>query len=137
MLGNFRSGFSQLADELIRQNKPDSARIALEKCLEVIPDTVVPYNVYNVLIVEGLYKIGDSEKATDLAQKIRDNVYDELDYYMSLGQRYYNYLLYEKQLAFYTLNELRGLAISYERPELAGEIGKRMMEYASALNISL
>jgi hypothetical protein len=137
MLGNFRSGFAQLADALIRQNKMDSARIALDKCIEVIPDTVVPYNVYNVLIVEGYYRIGDKDKALMLAEKIRDNVYDDLDYYASLGPGYENYLLYEKQLAFYTLNELRGMATTYGQNDFGDKMWSRMTEYATKLNISL
>jgi hypothetical protein len=137
MLGNFRSGFAQLADALIRQNKIDSARIALDKCIEVIPDTVVPYNVYNVLIVEGYYRIGDKDQALMLAEKIRDNVYDDLDYYESLGPGYENYLLYEKQLAFYTLNELRGMATTYGQNDFGDKMWSRMTEYAAKLNISL
>ena len=63
MLGNFRSTFARLALQLISENKPDSARKALDKCLEVIPDKVVPFNVYNILLVEAYYQLGDTEKA--------------------------------------------------------------------------
>jgi hypothetical protein len=55
MLGNFRSSFARLALQLIREDKRDLARMALDKCLEVIPEKVVPFNVYNLLLV-GYYR---------------------------------------------------------------------------------
>jgi hypothetical protein len=57
MLANFRSTFARLAIQLINENKPDSARKALDKCMEVIPDRVVPFNVYNILLIEAYYKL--------------------------------------------------------------------------------
>lgn len=137
MLGNFRSSFAQLAIELIKENKPDSALQTLQKCLEVIPDETVPYDVYSVFIVDALYQLGEIETACEIAGRIRDNVYDDLDYYVSLGNKYLNYLLYEKRLAFYTLSELRNLAMANGQPEFSSELLEKMETYASRLNIAL
>ncbi|MBN2480771.1 MAG: DUF2723 domain-containing protein [Bacteroidales bacterium] len=136
MLGNFRSSFAQLALELIKENKPDSARQTLEKCLEVIPDKIVPYNVYNVLIADAFYQLGDIETANEIAFGIRDNVYKDMNYFISLGTRYLDYLIYEKQIAFYTLNELRNLALTNGQADLAAELREKMEIYASGLNIA-
>ncbi len=137
MLGNFRSGFARLALKLIEENKQDSARITLDKCLEVIPDEAVPYDVYNVLMVDAYYQLGDTAKANEIASKIKENVYSEMDYFVSLGSKYMNYLLYEKRLAFYTLSEIRNLAISYGQPDLQAEMGEKIDQYASLLNVTL
>ncbi|MBN1157875.1 MAG: DUF2723 domain-containing protein [Bacteroidales bacterium] len=136
MLGNFRSSFAQLALSLVEENKPDSARQVLQKCLEVIPDEIVPYNVYNVLIVDAFYQLGDIEKANEIAVGIRDNVYQDMDYFVSLGTKYLDYLIYDKQLAFYTLNELRSLALANGQADLAAELREKMELYASRLNIA-
>lgn len=137
MLGNFRSSFAQLAIELIKENKPDSALQTLQKCLEVIPDETVPYNVYSVFIVDALYQLGEIDTANEIAGRIRDNVYDDLDYYVSLGSKYLNYLLYEKRLAFYTLSELRELAATSGQLDLSSELLEKMEIYASQLSIAL
>jgi len=136
MLGNFRSSFARLALQLIGENKPDSARRALDKCLEVIPDKVVPFNVYNILLVEAYYRLGDTEKANLIATGIKKNVYQEMNYYISLGSKYSNYLMYEKRIAFYTLDELRRMATTYKQEELRKEAEQKIQEYAAALNIS-
>jgi hypothetical protein len=136
MLGNFRSSFARLALQLIDENKPDSARRALDKCLEVIPDKVVPFNVYNILLVEAYYRLGDMDKASLIATGIKDNVYQEMNYYISLGNKYRNYLMYEKRIAFYTLDELRRMATTYKQEELRKEVEQKIQEFAGALNIS-
>jgi hypothetical protein len=135
MLGNFRSSFARLALQLIVENKKDSARITLDKCLEVIPDKVVPYNVYNVLIVEGYYQLGETEKANQMVAGITKNVYQEMAYFTSLGKKYMNNLMYEKRVAFYTLDEIKRMATTYNQPELAKEMEQKMQEYAGSLSI--
>jgi hypothetical protein len=135
MLGNFRSTFARFALQLIRENKPDSARKALEKCLQVIPDKVVPFNVYNILIVEAYYKLGDVAMANKIADIMKKNVTDEMAYYVSLGKKYFSYLIYEKRVAFYTLDELRRLAETYNQPEMKKEMDQKIQEYSNALNI--
>lgn len=137
MLGNFRSSFARLALQLISENKNDSARKALDKCLEVIPDNIVPFNVYNILLVEAYYQLGDIEKANQIVEGIKKNVYQDMDYYGSLGRKYMTYLMYEKRIAFYTLDEIRRMATTYNQPELKAEMEQKIQDYAGILNISI
>ncbi len=137
MLANFRSTFARLALQLINENKPDSARKALDKCLEVIPDRVVPFNVYNVLLVEAYFRLGDADTAKKITETLKRNVYQDMTYYVSLGKKYYTYLVYEKRVAFYTLDELRRLAETYNQPELKTEMEQKIQEYSGALGIGM
>jgi hypothetical protein len=59
-----------------------------------------------------------------------------MNYYISLGSKYNNYLMYEKRIAFYTLDELRRMATTYKQEELRKEAEQKIQEYAGALNIS-
>jgi hypothetical protein len=137
MLANFRSTFARLALQLINENKPDSARKALDKCLEVIPDRVVPFNVYNILLLEAYYRLGDTATANKMADALKKNVYQDLDYFVSLGKKYNSYLMYEKRIAFYSLNELARLGDTYKQPELKKEMQQKMQEYSNALSIGM
>ena len=137
MLGNFRSSFARLALQLIAENKPDSARKALDKCLEVIPDDIVPFNIYNILLAEAYYKLGDFNRANQIAAGIKNNVYQDLDYFVSMGDKYKSYLIYEKRVAFYTLDELRRMATTYKQAELQKEMEQKLQEYASLLSVAI
>jgi tetratricopeptide (TPR) repeat protein len=137
MLANFRSTFARLAIQLINENKLDSARKALDKCMEVIPDRVVPFNVYNILLIEAYYKLGDLETANKMAATLKKNVYQDMNYFVSLGKKYSSYLMYEKRVAFYSMNELARLGDTYKQPELKKEMDLKIQEFSSALNIGM
>jgi hypothetical protein len=123
--------------QLIAEHKPDSARKTLDKCLEVIPEEAVPLNIYNLLMVQGYYQVGDTVKANTIADKIKKNTYQQLDYFVSLGKEYNNYLMYEKRVAFYTLDEIRRMATDFKQPDLAKEMESKMQQYASAMSLPM
>ncbi|MBN1413640.1 MAG: DUF2723 domain-containing protein [Bacteroidales bacterium] len=137
MLTNFRNNFGRLAQELIRENKKDSAKIVLDKCMQILPDTILPFNIFNLSIMEGYMKLGDSTQANAICDKIKENTYDDLEYYASLGKSYDNYLNYEKQVAFYVLDELRRYSYMYNQPELLAEVEEKIQYYSTALNIQM
>jgi len=137
MYTNFRNNFGRLAMSLISENKKDSAKIVLDECLKILPDSKVPFNAYCLPIIEGYLKIGDTLSAQSVIKTLKENVYDELNYYSSLGDRYSNYLMYEKQLAFYVLDEIRRQAYYYKMNDLFAEIQEKMQQYAMALKLQL
>ena len=137
MLGNFRSTFARLAIQLINENKTDSARKALDKCMAVIPDRVVPFNVYNILLIEAYYKLGDTETANKMIATLKKNVYQDMGYFISLGKKYSSYLIYEKRVAFYSMTELARLGQTYNQPELKKEMDQKIQEFSGALNIGM
>ncbi len=135
MLGNFRSSFARLALQLIAENKKDSARTTIDKCLEVIPNKIVPYNIYNVLLVDALFQLGDTTNAVSMSKDITANVYQDMNYFVSLDRKYAEYLMYEKRVAFYTLDEIRRMANVYKQPELEKEMEQKIQEYAGLLSV--
>jgi hypothetical protein len=137
MLTNFRNNFGRLALDLIRENKKDSARIVLDKCLEILPDTVLPYNIFSLSVIDGYMQLGDTVMAEDVRNILLKNVYDELDYYVSLGRKYENYLMYEKQLAFYVLDEIRRQAYLAGQMDLLSSVEDKMQYYGNAMNIQM
>ncbi len=83
------------------KNKKDSARKALDRCMEVIPDKVVPFNVYNRLLIEAYYRLGEVDTANKMAATLKENIYQDMNYFVSLGKKYSSYLTFEKRVAFF------------------------------------
>lgn len=135
MYTNFRNNFGRLAMALISENKKDSAKIVLDKCIKLLPDEKIPYNAFCLPIAEGYLKIGDTIAAQNVINTLKENVYDELEYYSSLGDKYSGYLMYEKQIAFYVLDEIRRQAYYYKMNDLFTEIQEKMQQYATALKL--
>ena len=82
---SFRSNMARLAEELIEDNKPKKAEEIIDLALEKMP--IDFYGYYSLLVpfVDGYYKIGQREKAQELAIKIADKYADRLAYFVSLA----------------------------------------------------
>ncbi|MEZ5083057.1 MAG: hypothetical protein R2750_06375 [Bacteroidales bacterium] len=81
MTMNIRSNFSRLAEALIDEGKVDSARMAMDKCLDVLPDEVVPFDYFILPIAEGYYEIGDMDKGNEIFQTMISTFDEQLEYY--------------------------------------------------------
>jgi hypothetical protein len=134
MLSNFRNNFATLAETLIVEGKRDSAKIVLDKCLEVMPDTTVRYDVFALSMIESYYKLGENETASSFANTLTDHACNDLDYYVSLKGRFSEDLYYEKRLALHILSELGRIKRTYGYNEQAKEIEEKLQNYAMSLN---
>jgi hypothetical protein len=88
MTTNLRLQFGHLSEQLIAENKLDSAKKALYKSLEVMPEKTVPFEQPQIMwqVVDMLYQAGDSAKAFELTQRMVDLNNQELAYYHSLDK---------------------------------------------------
>ncbi|MBN2348497.1 MAG: DUF2723 domain-containing protein [Bacteroidales bacterium] len=134
MLSNIRNSFAQLAESLIEENKMDSAAVVLDRCTELIPDQILPYNIFMLPIIESYFKAGQIEKGKEMAQILARNTYNELDYYVSLTGEFESYLTYEKSLNMHVLRELLQYSGDNNLEELRSEFEEKFHQYALALN---
>lgn len=126
---NSRSTFNSLAKNLI--NSGDFARGAevLKKCLEVMPNEAVPYDLFSVQQVEMLLKVGEDELANHVAEVSAKDAVQWLDYYFEAGVKDTNEL--NKRLL--SLNELaRSYRASGDR-EKAAEYEETFNRYYSQI----
>ena len=92
MTTNLRLQFGHLAEQLITENKLDSAKNVLNKSLTVMPEKTVPYEQPQIMwqTVDMLYQAGDSAKAFELTKRMVDLNNQEIDYYHSLDEKRQN-----------------------------------------------
>jgi hypothetical protein len=93
--------------------------------------------VYNLLLIEAYFRLGDTEQAVKIADAVKNSVYQDMDYFLSLGVKYKNYLVYEKRVAFYSLEELRKMASTYKQTALEKEIEQKMQQFASTMFVPM
>ncbi len=84
MANNLQNNFARLADQLVMEGKKDSAKAVLLKCLQVMPETEVPYGIYTISVADNLYKVGEKEKAAKIVNSIVKSNKEELDYYLAM-----------------------------------------------------
>ncbi|MEO9485807.1 MAG: DUF2723 domain-containing protein [Ekhidna sp.] len=81
---NSRSTFNTLAENLIEEGDYARAAEVLKKCLEVMPNEAVPYDIFSMQQVDMLLKVGEPELADHIAQTTSNSASQWLDYYFTI-----------------------------------------------------
>lgn len=153
MLMNVRNTFVRLADGLIAEGKKDSAIKVLDRCNELVPNAKVPYNYFNMLMVESYYKAAGKKlvnvakdstavtgtnvniayvnKGNDIVKVMSKNCEEELIYYFSLRPAFRATLGEDLQRAFYLMKSLSDIANQYGEREMGNSVAKRLNELIS------
>ena len=124
MLTNFRNNFSRLAESLINEGKKDSARIVLDECLRLMPNDRVPYNFFNLSMIQSYYRLNETEKANDMAKTLAFVTNDELRYFISLDPEVASTFDYETRLDIHILQEIIRLTGEYGQTDLRNDLNE-------------
>jgi len=129
MVMNMRTLFGRLADALIREGKKDSARKVLDRCMEIMPESVVPYDYFTVAMVNGYYQAGDSTKARVMGEKLLKTMRENLEYYFSFPDDDLKPMDIDIQQAVYTLQRLNTIVTEARETQLATATGEVFKKY--------
>ncbi len=125
MCSTLRSTFNQLASELIAEGKTEKAQKVLQKCIEVIPYSVAPYEIIMLYVADNFYKCND-EKNGDLVLNTLIKDYGEsLIWSKKLGR--YNMRTNYQENAYY-MQHLLQVAYENDREQLLSD-NKHYFQY--------
>jgi hypothetical protein len=119
MTMNLRNNFFRLTNALIDENKPDSARMVMDRCLEVMPDESVPYNYFVMPIAEAYYEIGEIEKGNELSNRLVEIFAEQLEYYFEFSGKQAQMFDGEKQQNLGMLQGVMQTANQYGQDDIA------------------
>ncbi|MCF8233505.1 MAG: DUF2723 domain-containing protein [Bacteroidales bacterium] len=119
-----KQDYRRLAEALLKEGKPDSARMVMDTCFHYFPLDKFPIDYYSLPFIDVYYRAGDQEKAEELVNAMTDYCLDKIRFFRSTGQE--TSTSEEMQRALYYLNMLSGLVKEYGREELGTEIDSIM-----------
>ncbi len=128
MLSNIRNNFGRLALELIFEEKDDSAKLVLDRCMELIPHSRVPFNYFMLPVIESYFLLSETELATGYLKVLSDLMEEELLYFLTADQKYTVNLDYEKQLRMHIMQESVRLARQYTTDGLVNDLEERFQQ---------
>ncbi len=129
MFSNFRRMFGMLAVSLIEEGDSIKAKAVLDRSMEEIPVSKIQHSYYSINLFRAFYKIGDKEKAMEIADDIIDNSKQYLDAVVRLNQARRYDLDYVMSLNMQALISLYNIAAGYGLDELTGRIEQDMDRY--------
>ena len=127
---NHRSTFNSLANALFKEGKMDKAKEVIYKSLEAIPDESIPYDYTTSQTVKLLYRLGENEKAKEIAGLIGERANDALLYFGEYNINIGN----ETQKNLLILNDLVNTMKTENENELAQKFEEYFMSHYSKIN---
>ncbi len=124
-----RNKFTRLANELIQVNKMDSAALALDRCLELMPHPKVPYDAFIPPVSQAYFRCGSPDKAKAVMRQHVDLLLEDLDYYYDLSPEQRQSLDYEIRISLQLLQEYNGIANEFNVEEMVQEINEKFNNY--------
>ncbi|MEQ8325365.1 MAG: DUF2723 domain-containing protein [Vicingaceae bacterium] len=122
--------FSRLAEDLTRKGEKDRAKEVLDRCMEVVPENNVPFDLFTLYLTENYYMIDDYEQANYMVRKLADLFESNLEYYNSLDAEHKKLLESENNQTMAVLQRLWFLTNQqYPQEELGKELDDRFGMY--------
>jgi tetratricopeptide (TPR) repeat protein len=88
MMTNIRNTFDRLASALILEGRKDSAIAVIDRCNELVPNEIIPYEYFAMNLAESYFKAGATDKGVAMIEKAFEGFNDELSYYFSLDAKF-------------------------------------------------
>lgn len=122
MLTNMRNNFQRLAEGLISEKQNEKAIIVLDKCMEIIPTSKVPYDYFSLQIAKAYLNAGANEKAQKMLKDMAGEFSNELRYYFGFSNKYFISLESEVRSNLFFLNEMVNITRNSDMNDLHDEI---------------
>jgi len=129
MVMNMRNLFGRLADALISEGKRDSARRVLDRCFEIMPEIVVPYDFFTVPLISCYYRTGETAKANELAMKLENSMAADLNYLFSFPEKELKSMDMAIQEDVFTLQRLGMVTHEAKQEKLAADTEATFKKY--------
>lgn len=126
-----RSGFNTLAEALIKEGKIEMARTSLVASLEKMPDEAVPYDYETATTVALLFKVGEEERAMEIARLLGSRADNMLEYLITNNKNFG----YEREKNLGTLNQLVQSLRSAGKNEEALQYQEIFMKHYNRVNL--
>ncbi len=134
----FRSLYIRLAMALLEEGDRERAVEVLDRCMELAPSRVLPYDQYisgitlpkreggsihHEGIIEAYYLCGEVEKANAILLEHYQNLSEQLVYFRAMKPRHSSSIQREMNESMFQMEELRVLLENYQQEELMQELG--------------
>ena len=134
---NYRRIFTRLAEQLVEENKLDSASVVINKINDKLPEENVPYGPENLFIAEQYYEVGQKrkeyameqgmeveqveefEKGNAILERLLELNNQNLNYYFSFTGQQANMIERERNQAISIVRRIQQTAEDYEQDEIA------------------
>ncbi len=126
MTMNYRSNFARLAHALLDIGKRDSALAVLDKCVELMPDELIPSNYFNIPLAEAYLRAGKDTKAKLMIEKLSEVCEENIKYYLSFNRKQLQLIEYDVGREISIMNELIRICDKYKLASISSDLKQKL-----------
>jgi hypothetical protein len=134
----FRSLYTRLAIELLNEGDRERAVKVLDRCMELAPSSVLPFDQYvtgitmpgnsgeiihHEGIIEAYYLCGETQKANEILEEHYQTLLSDLQYYNAMKNHHRSSIQRENSEARFQIEEMKNLLEIYGQNELMLKLG--------------
>ncbi|MCF8369202.1 MAG: DUF2723 domain-containing protein [Bacteroidales bacterium] len=117
MTMNIRNIYGRLGSSLIDDGKTEEARNIFDRCMEVLPDDVSPYDYYTLPIAEGYLDAGDTVKGNEIFNRMIDIIDEQMNYFFLFDGKWSEVYDFDKQQGLAMLQNIVQVARKHKQKE--------------------
>jgi hypothetical protein len=129
MMMNIRNTFNRLASTYVDEGNNAKAISVLDRCVDLIPHKIVPYNYFSMLMADTYFRAGQQAKGKDIINTIMTDYKEQLDYFFKLDQQKRNSVDEDIQRCLYFMREITNICTKDNQPELGKEVAAAFESY--------
>jgi hypothetical protein len=131
MMTNIRNSFLRLAEALIEEGKKDSAIVAIDRCNEIVPHEIIPYEYFAVELANAYIAAGAVDKGKEMIETAFSNYDEELGYFFNLDRKLLSTrsVREEIQRNLFYMQRMASTTTESGLTELANKINTTMQEH--------
>jgi hypothetical protein len=124
---NYRNNFARLANQFIIEGDTARAIKSLDRAMELMPDSKVPYNFFVILIAEAYYRAEQLEKGDAILERYLDILDENLRFFFAFKGKKARLISEDREQALVYTNRINQIAEQYQRTEI-NERGKALFQ---------
>ncbi len=132
MTMNFRANFARLAEALIKEGKKDKAKKALDKCMQVMPDTTVPYDIFSLQLANLYLQLGADSSAMQILTVLKQRTEEELNYYAKFNNSQKKLIRNDIRTSMGVYQEIFRIGNMFKKEDLTKDMQEKLMAYYNA-----
>ena len=133
IVSNHRSIFARLAGGLNDEGKKDEAIKVLNRCIELLPPSTVPFNYLSLGLIENYYRADSKDNAVKYSKMMLSDAEEQLNYILKLPKKENKWLNGEIQINMAIIQELYRQADRYEKGTHLKEIEDTFGKFVSLI----
>lgn len=136
MMTNIRNSFNRLATGLVNEGKQDSAVAVIDRCFELIPQDIVPFEFFSLGLIENYFRAGAPEKGRVVLTQAFEAFNDELSYFLSLNRKFLQTQSVNEEIQrnLFYIQRLEGIARNFGEADLSKQLGEAMQKHFETYN---